>query len=164
MGSPVVTLRYIQQGDLPTLQHLQQTEPELTRTQDPLSPPPPNPMSYAALVNGELSGFILVDPDVRQKKVVCGWVMLPTYRKTYEVYEQGWKLVRHHLMDFLGYNVIQCLVLAHRTDLRALLELMGFKLDGILRAHTFWKGAHHDECAYSFLRTDSWPGPQPLDK
>ncbi|WP_119969410.1 GNAT family N-acetyltransferase [Shewanella japonica] len=52
-------------------------------------------------------------------------------------------------------NKIEAYVMIGNRASEVLLEKLGFKCDGILRQHGFWKGAYHDLKVFSLLRSDT---------
>lgn len=52
-------------------------------------------------------------------------------------------------------NRIEAYTMLGNRASEVVLEKLGFKCDGILRQHGYWKGGYHDLKVFSLLRTDS---------
>lgn len=79
---------------------------------------------------------ILVDPDAR--------------RKGYG--RQAMQLLIKYLFLYRGLNKVYAETAGFNKETIALLESLGFKKDGTLRDHHFYKGEFHPKLVYSFLR------------
>lgn len=113
--------------------------------------------SYIIRQDDQPVGLItLANFDPQHKKVELG-LLIDKERITQEpqtIYLNACKQVANYVFNYLGYEKIYTLVLKHRTRLMRVMELGGFKSEGVLRHNIFWNGEFHDEMLFSLLKED----------
>lgn len=95
----------------------------------------------------------------------CGYVWLRQFRGEigYELHSDFWRQgymseAIDAILDFgyteLGLNRIEALVMQENTASAAMLESLGFRQEGVLRQHDFFKGAFHDMRLFALLKEE----------
>ncbi|MEW9121529.1 MAG: GNAT family protein [Thermotaleaceae bacterium] len=72
------------------------------------------------------------------------------------------KAVIDYGFEQLELNRIEAMVMLENIQSTALLKRLGFKEEGILREHGFYKGRYWDEYCYSLLKRE-WKNPQSIE-
>ena len=79
---------------------------------------------------------ILIDPDTRKKGFAT----------------EAMRLLIKYLFMYRGLNKVYAETAEFNKPATKLLETLGFKKDGTLRDHHFYKGEFHNKLVYSYLR------------
>jgi RimJ/RimL family protein N-acetyltransferase len=110
--------------------------------------------TYEVLVEGKGAGLVaLSNFDHVARRADLGAAILPCKERG-RIAVEACRQVAAYFFDSLGYHKLSCRYLESRVDLTNLLARFGFETEGLLRQHTYWKGAYHDEILKSLTRAD----------
>lgn len=102
----------------------------------------------------ELVGKVSIfDYNTRNKSVEVGYYIIDKYRKLGYAYETL-RIICDLLFLKLSLNKVYAQTGDFNKGSKALLERVGFKVDGILREHHELDGVFYDDYIYSFLRSE----------
>jgi ribosomal-protein-alanine N-acetyltransferase len=111
---------------------------------------------YVINVDSTPVGYLsLSNYDPQNKRVELGLLLDAEYKeKRAAVFVEACRQAAGMVFKHLGYNKLYAYILPHRTGLQRIMASYGFKREGYLRDHTYWKGEFHDEELWSILRED----------
>lgn len=111
-----------------------------------------DPHCWAVYVADRPVGLVcLADIDHASRKASLGLLLEKPFR-TSEVISSTCLEAARYVFEYLGYNKLYTLTLAHRTALHSRLEAAGFTKEATLSANCFWHGRYWDEVQHSILK------------
>ena len=91
----------------------------------------------------------------RARGTVSSWLLPEYHGEGYAT--EAMTLFLDHIFDARSVRGVEAHVFAHNDSSRALLDRLGFALEGTLRQNNFVEGEYRDEYVYGLLR-DEWVG------
>jgi [ribosomal protein S5]-alanine N-acetyltransferase len=89
--------------------------------------------------------------NMSNRSAELGYIACPEYRqKGYT--KEGLVLLVRYLFGYMGLNKVYAQTASFNTASVHLLQSLGFRLDGTLRQHHFYRGTLHDDLIYSLLK------------
>jgi ribosomal-protein-alanine N-acetyltransferase len=107
--------------------------------------------------SGKLMGGVgIKDPNFEQKRAELGaWIAKEYWGKGYA--KEALTLLINYGFKKLKLNRLEGVCYESNKRSRNLQESLGFKLEGVLREHTIFKGKVLNDCFYSLLKKE-WKG------
>lgn len=155
------TLRPLSQADLPLVDRWREDEEmgEFFRRRPPSwapGGPLDTPLPHQWVVQDEAGVSIglclLYDWDPQGRKASAGVLIEKQYRAGAEIFKDLRDLLATYLFDYLAYNKMVFVTLAHRTALHKLLESLGARCEALLTESVFWRGRFWDEVIHTWSR------------
>jgi RimJ/RimL family protein N-acetyltransferase len=89
--------------------------------------------------------------NMSNRSAELGYIASPEHRQKGYTKEALTLLIRHLFSNF-GLNKVYAQTASFNTASTNLLQSLGFKLDGTLRQHHFYRGTLYDDLIYSLLK------------
>jgi len=109
--------------------------------------------SFFVRVEDEIVGMVgFANYDQHNKQIEYGILMEKDCPNKVKVIFESGELVKDYVFNYLNLEKIFIRVLTHRKEIKRILALNGFKLDGLLRNNVYWNGKMHDEWLFTQLK------------
>jgi len=109
--------------------------------------------SFFIRVDDEIVGMVgFANYDQHNKQIEYGLLMEKNCPDKVKVIFESGDLVKDYVFNYLNLEKIFIRVLTHRKEIKRILIMNGFKLDGILRKNVYWNGEMHDEWLFTQLK------------
>lgn len=109
--------------------------------------------SFFVRVEDEIVGMVgFANYDPHNKQIEYGILMEKDCPNKVKVIFDSGELVKDYVFNYLNLEKIFIRVITHRREIKRILAMNGFKLDGVLRQNVYWNGKLHDEWLFTQLK------------
>lgn len=99
-----------------------------------------------------IGACLLYDWDYHGRKVCAGILIEKAHRDGHNILKDLRDLLASYVFDYLEYNKMVFVTLAHRKALHKLLESLGARCEAVLTENVFWRGKFWDEVIHTWSR------------